>query len=147
MAVLSVVLFSCNKEENLVDPADNKVEINEDTQAAIQNFINQVNGVTTRSDVNFNSPKPKAALRYFKPGATECINKPGNCAPDVIIYPSPGPDWIWINSHLGQQLQQLVDKKQVVVQKDFNSSTNTEFYIYNSVDDRNLEIVIPVVYK
>lgn len=157
ITAISITLVSCDKEENQAVTTDqSKVEINDDTNYLIQDFIGQVNGVATRAypPTDPNNP-PQHALRMYLTGGVDCFDGNGSCLPEVIITPGVGGSTLepgvweggWASTPQGKQLQQLVDNNQVTMRKDVNQSTHKEFYIYNGVKDKNLEIVVPVAYK
>ncbi len=49
--ILLVVMtfLSCNNEEEVISQSQNLIEVGQDNEYAIQNFINTVNGIETRS--------------------------------------------------------------------------------------------------
>ena len=138
-----VVLFSCSKENEAVVSNDAQVEIDAGTQAGIQDFINKVNGVTTR--LGGKDDNDQYQMRIYLTGASNCQNGDGYCLPEVIV--TPGSQKPWIYTPEGSKLQDLVNNNQITVKKEFSAVSNTEFYIYNGVENPSLEIVVPVVHK
>lgn len=145
LAVLaaSVAFFSCNSESETIVPDKEQPVINEGTKAFIQNFIDQVNGVKTR--VPPLDPNTQYKMRIYLTGDTDCRDGNGYCLPEVIV--TPGVQKPWIHTPEGLTLQDMVNKNQITMRREFSPVSNTEFYIYNGVEDRNLEIVVPVVNK
>lgn len=84
-------------------------------------------------------------MRIYVTGAPNCSNGNGYCLPEVIV--TPGSQKPWIYTPEGSKLQDLVNNNQITVKKEFSAVSNTEFYIYNGVENPSLEIVVPVVHK
>lgn len=143
LLAMNVVLFSCSKENESFVPNKNPVEIDTETKTAIEQFINQVNGITTRWDPK--DPTKYYKLRSYVIGDDNCRNGDGSCTPNILIRPDAQKPWI--DTPEGLALQNMVNKKQIIMSKEFSPTSNTEFYIYKDVKDKNREIVVPVVYQ
>lgn len=143
LMAVNVMLFSCKEEQSVISN-DNPVEIDAGSKSAIRDFINQVNGVTTRWDMHGDNYK-NYKLRLYVDGAPNCTTGNGSCLPELILV-APSQK-VWESTAEGKELQEMVSRKQVTLNKDFNQTSNTQFYIYKGVKDTSLEIVVPVVYK
>lgn len=84
-------------------------------------------------------------MRMYATGGVDCFDGNGSCLPEVIVISDSRT--VWNQTIMGSELQKLVNDNKVVLKKDFNATSNTEFYIYNSTGNNRTELVVPVAYR
>ena len=147
MLFIGVTLMSsCNNEEEIITPNNmTQVKMVSDNEYAIQNFINQINGVETKALTSTNHTKDQVKMRMYATGGVDCFDGNGSCLPEVIVISDSRT--VCNQTIMGSELQKLVNDNKVVLKKDFNATSNTEFYIYNSTGNNRTELVVPVAYR
>lgn len=133
------VLCSCDNKE-LSEISGAQIEISKEAQEGIKNFIERVNSPTTRGDFD-----DQSVLRVYIGPLANCFRGRGSCLPTIIVTPgSESGISSWIQTKEAKELQELVNNNKVTMTQNYNSGTSTNFFIYTSTENNNLDLVVPV---